>query len=220
MIFLLRFFKFSFLILFFSILCFSCLKQSAGRSLYVNQENMPYDAIIVPGYPFQDSIWHDIMKIRVYWSAYLYENGYARNVIYSGAAVYTPFVESKIMKAYGTELGIPAEVIFVDTMARHSTENLYYSYQLAKKLGFEKIALATDPFQNAPLARFARSNDIQVDFLPIVFDTLRLIDKTDPEIEYSEASVDNFVALPDKMTFIERLRGTMGKKINKDVYRE
>src|SRR5690606_7815645 len=176
--------------------------------------------IIVPGYPFQDSAWHDIMKIRVYWSAYLYNNGYTKNVIYSGAAVYTPFVESKIMKAYGMALGIPGDSIFVDTLAKHSTENLYYSYQLAKKLGFEKIALATDPFQNAPLARFATSNGIDVDFLPIVFDTLRLIDKPDPEIDYSKASVGNFVPLPEKLSFFERLNGTMGNKIDKGVYME
>ncbi len=220
MLFVLRFFKLSFLFLFFSILCFSCLKQSAGRSLHINQKNKPYDVIIVPGYPFQDSTWHDIMKIRVYWSAYLYHHGYTRNVIYSGAAVYTPFVESKIMKAYGMALGIPGDLIFVDTLAKHSTENLYYSYQLAKKLGFNKIALATDPFQNAPLARFAGSNGIEVDFLPIVFDTLRLIDRTDPEIEYSVARVENFVALPDRLGFFERLRGTMGKKIDEGVYEE
>ena len=220
MLFLLRFLQLSFLIAFLSILCFSCLKQSARRSLHINQKNKPYDAIIVPGYPFQDSTWHDIMKIRVYWSAYLYKNGYTNNIIYSGAAVYTPFVESKIMKAYGMALGIPGESIFVDTLAKHSTENLYYSYQLAKKLGFQKIALATDPFQNAPLARFAGSNGIDVDFLPIVFDTLRLLDKPDPQIDYSPASVENFVALPDRLDFFERMRGTMGKKIDRDAYVE
>lgn len=220
MLFILRFFKLSFLILFFSILCFSCLKQSAGKSLRINTKNKPYDAIIVPGYPFQESAWHEIMKIRVYWSRYLYETGYASNVIYSGAAVYSPYVESKIMKAYGIALGIPKNSIFVDTMAKHSTENLYYSYQLAKRLGFKKIALATDPFQNAPLVRFAKANDIDVDFLPIVFDTLRLIDKPDPGINYSAARVEDFVALPDRLGFFERLRGTMGKNIETDVYEE
>lgn len=220
MVFVLRFFKFSLLILFFGVLCFSCLKQSAGKALHTNKKNIPYDAIIVPGYPFQDTIWHDIMKIRVYWSHYLYENGYTNHVIYSGAAVYSPFVESKIMKAYGIALGIPEEAIYVDTMARHSTENLYYSYQLAKKLGFTKIALATDPFQNAPLVRFAKSNNIDVDFLPIVFDTLKKIEKKDPEIDPAQASVSEFVPLPDKLGFFERLKGTMGKKIDRRVYQE
>ncbi|MGK7389892.1 MAG: YdcF family protein [Candidatus Cyclobacteriaceae bacterium M2_1C_046] len=180
--------------------------------------NKPYDAIIVPGYPFQDSTWHDVMKIRVYWSKYLFENGYTNNVIYSGSAVYTPFIESVIMREYGKALGIPKENIFVEMEAEHSTENLYYSVQLAENLGFKKIALATDPFQNSLLKRFAKKNDLNIDFLPIVFDTLKHIPKPTPEINYSVAYVQDFEALPDKENFWKRFRGTLGGNINPDLY--
>lgn len=219
--FLVRFLQFSLLLLILSGFAFLYLKYSAGKSFKENSKNIPYDAIIVPGYPFQedDSSWHEIMKIRVYWSHYLYETGYTKNVIYSGAAVYSPFVESKIMKAYGIALGIPAEAIYIDTIAKHSTENLYYAYQLAQNLGFEKIALATDPFQNAALALFAKNNDIEVDFLPIVFHILKKLNKVDPEINPTSAYVNDFVALPNKVSYFERLKGTMGKKIDKDVYK-
>lgn len=220
--FLVRFLQFSLLLLILSGFGFLYLKHSAEKSLTENKRNIPYDAIIVPGYPFQedDSSWHEIMKIRVYWSHYLYETGFTKNVIYSGAAVYTPFVESKIMREYGTALGIPSEAIYVDTMAKHSTENLYYAYQLAKNMGFEKIALATDPFQNAALAIFAKNNNIEVDFLPIVFDILKKINKVDPEINPTSAYIKDFVALPDKVGFFERLKGTMGGKIDKDVHKD
>lgn len=218
MIIVARFLTLPFVVILFVFLGFSCLNRSAEKSLEANRVNIPYDAIIVPGFPFEDSVWHDVMKIRVYWSHYLYEQGYTKNIIYSGSAVYSPYVESKVMKKYGVALGIPAENIFVDTVAKHSTENLYYSYQLAKTLGFDKIALATDPFQNAPLKRFAISNGIDVDFLPIVFDTLKEIEKTNPAIDPSGAYVDNFVALPEKKGFFERLKGTLGKNIDPDVY--
>src|SRR5690606_2871003 len=128
------------------------------------------------------------------------------------------YVEAKIMKQYGIALGIPAEHIFTDTVAKHSTENLFYSYQMAKNLGFEKVALATDPFQNAPLKRFAESNDIDVDFLPIVFSTLKEINKVEPPIDPSVAFVDNFVPLPEKKSFFKRFRGTLGKDIDPNVY--
>ncbi|NPA67471.1 MAG: YdcF family protein, partial [Chlorobi bacterium] len=108
----------------------------------------PYDAIIVPGVPFDGKEWSDIMKMRVYWSYLLYKRGVAEHIIYSGGAVYSPYYESEIMKLYAIKLGIPDSVIFTDTVAEHSTENLWYSFKLAKQKGFKKLALATDPVQN------------------------------------------------------------------------
>ncbi len=217
-VFMKRFFQLSFVFLLLAISCTSCFKQLADKSFTKNIAKAPYDAIIVPGYPFQDSVWNDIMKIRVYWSHYLYENGYAHNVIYSGSAVYTPYIESKIMKEYGIALGIPADKIITESLAKHSTENLYYSYQLAKKQGFNKIAVATDPFQNALLVRFAKKNNMDVDFLPIMFDTLGKIEKTDPKIDPSIAYVPDFVSLPDKVGFFKRFKGTLGGNIDPTLY--
>lgn len=213
-----RFFQLGFVLLLLAISCTSCFKRLADRSFNEGISQVPYDAIIVPGYPFKDSVWHDIMKMRVYWSHYLYEKGYARNVIYSGSAVYTPYIESKIMKEYGVALGIPAENIITESFAKHSTENLYYSYQLAKKQGFTKIAVATDPFQNALLVRFAKKNNMDVEFLPIAFDTLNQIVKTDPAIDPTIAYVPNFVALPDKVGFFKRFKGTLGGNIDPTLY--
>src|SRR5699024_1681907 len=115
-----KFFRLSLVVLFISFLCISCFKKAAVKTFNKNKKFVPYDAIIVAGYPFEDSVWNNVMKMRVYWSKYLYENNYTKNIIYSGAAVYTPYIESKIMKAYGIALGIPAQHIFVDTVAKHS----------------------------------------------------------------------------------------------------
>ncbi|WMJ72386.1 YdcF family protein [Cytophagaceae bacterium ABcell3] len=219
MILLKRFFQAIVLIILLGFLCISCLKRSAGKSFVNNKANFPYDAIIVPGFPYEDEEWHIIMKMRVHWSHYLHSNGFVKKVIYSGAAVYSPYVESKIMKEYAMALGIPEEDILTDTLAEHSTENLYYSHRLARKNGLEKIALATDPVQNFALRRFARKNDIEVDFLPIVFDTLETLQMHTPNIDPSRAFVKDFTPLTEKESFFERLRGTMGKEIDPDVYK-
>lgn len=213
-----QFFRLCLLFLFVALTTTSCFRQLAENSFNESISKVPYDAIIVPGYPFHDSTWNEVMKIRVYWSHYLYQRGYTKNVIYSGSAVYSPYVESKIMKAYGEALGIPAENILTESFAKHSTENLYYSYQLAKKRGFTKIAVATDPFQNALLVRFAKKNDMEVDFLPIVFETLSSIEKHDPVIDPSIAYVPNFVPLPDKVGFFKRFKGTLGGNIDPTLY--
>lgn len=211
-------FRLSLLVGFLLFIFASCLMKGAEKSFKEAQVDLPYDAIIVPGYPFPDSTWNALMKARVYWSKFLYEQQYTNNIIYSGAAVYSPFVESKIMKAYGIALGIPADRIFVDTMARHSTENLFYSYQLAQNQGFEKIALATDPFQNAMLRRFAKKMNMEVDFLPIAFGILKDVEQVDPVIDPSFAYVGDFVPLPEKVSFFKRLKGTLGKNIDHSVY--
>ncbi len=175
----------------------------------------PADAIIVPGYPFRDGKWSDVMKARVYWSHYLYKNDYAHNIIYSGSAVYTPYVESEIMALYAEQLGIPSDSIYTETKAEHSTENLYYSYQLAQDKGFATVALATDPFQSSMLIPFANHHNFDISYLPIDFSILKDIDKTDPTIDEQRAFVDSFRSLPERQNWWERLKGTFGQQIQR-----
>ena len=111
--------------------CFSSRKVPV-RELAAVAAIKPLDAIIVPGVPFSGGNWDSVMKARVTWSCFLYKNGYTRNIIYSGSAVYTPYFEGIIMGLYAEQLGVPKEHIFCETEARHSTENVYYSYLLAK----------------------------------------------------------------------------------------
>ena len=106
-------------------------------------EKESYDLIVVPGVPFENYVWGKTMKGRIYWSKYLFDKGIARNIMYSGSAVYTPYYEAEIMKMYAVAIGIPADHVFTELKAEHSTENIYYSYQKAKKLGFTRVALAS-----------------------------------------------------------------------------
>lgn len=176
-------------------------------------EKTPFDAIIVPGVPYDGVHWSGTMKIRVHWSKYLYDNGYAKNIIYSGGAVYSEYIEAKSMALFAEGLGIPIENIFVETKAEHSTENVYYSYLIAKQNGFKSIALATDPFQTNNLRKFIKKYELPVTLLPIVFDTLARLDRYEPKIDPSPAKVDSFVSIVDSQTMKERLRGTLGQRI-------
>jgi hypothetical protein len=182
----------------------------------------PYDIVVVPGVPFEDSTWSWTMKGRIYWSKYLYDKGITKNVMYSGSAVYTPYVEGKIMALYAVALGIPEENVFSETLAEHSTENVYYSYKKARKLGFVRIALATDQFQAKMLKRFTEkivSRDAGI--IPIVIDTLEAMQPTmiDPEIAYQKAFVKDFIPLTERENFKERFRGTRGLDIDTTVYK-
>jgi len=175
-----------------------------------------FDAIIVPGLPYNGKRWDIIMKGRVYWAKYLFDKGITRNIIFSGSAVHTNYIESKIMALYAEAIGIPAANIFTEEKAEHSTENVYFSYQMALQMGFSKIALASDPFQSKLLRRYvSKKVCCEMSLIPIVFDILREIEDhmTDPCIDVSSAFVGEFKSLREREHFHKRFRGTRGKNI-------
>lgn len=194
--------------------------KSTTKQMYERIEDSVYDIIIVPGMPLQKGKFGRLLKARLDWSKYLYDKGIAKNVMYSGSAVYTPFYEAKVMAIYAKEIGIPEENIYGETKAEHSTENLYYSYMLAKKLGFKKIALATDPYQAKQLALFAKrkmKNDI--DIIPVDFEKLEQM-RVYPvnNLEYSQAKAEEFTSITERKNFFQRMKGTLGMNIDKDAY--
>ncbi|MDF2438733.1 MAG: hypothetical protein K0Q95_3109 [Bacteroidota bacterium] len=177
-------------------------------------EQKPLDAIIVPGIPFDGLKWGFVMKWRVFWSVFLYRTGVAKNIIYSGGAVYTPYTESMIMALYAEKLGIPREHIFIETNAEHTTENLYYSWQLAKEKGFKKIAFATDPFQSLQIAPYIPKFDIDVTLLPsVIYFMEHMPVVTDPEIESYKAYKLNFVSIRERETPAQQLFYSRGGRI-------
>jgi uncharacterized SAM-binding protein YcdF (DUF218 family) len=192
---------------------------SPEKSYHNATSRAPYDVIIVPGIPYQGDDWtkNPTLENRVLWSLFLIKNGVARNVIYSGNAVYTPYTEAKIMGLYARALGIPPAKIYAETHAEHSTENLVYGYRMARKLGFVKIAVATDPFQANTLRSYAWNYGLEVDFIPIIYDSLKQFQgDSSIRIDPSEAKVDNFVALPDRENYLTRFLGTLGLRIDED----
>ncbi|RMG21553.1 MAG: YdcF family protein [Bacteroidetes bacterium] len=190
------------------------LVQIVPKNLYAKAvKQPPYDAIIVPGVPFKDGKWSFIMKARVRWACHLYKSGIAQNIIFSGSAVYSPYVEARIMALYARQMGVPESHIFTEERAEHSTENLYYSLLIAKKQGFERVALATDPFQSKMLMRFAHKHELEVDYIPIVFSKLKKMEDPQIVINPESAKVENFVALPERESWWERWQGTMGEKV-------
>ena len=153
------------------------------------------------------------MSSRVYWAVYLYKIGIAKNVIFSGGAVYTKYNEAKVMALYSKKLGVADDHIYLDTNAEHSTENVYFSYRIAKELGFKKIALATDPFQSKSLKGMISKLSLPIDIIPIVFDTLSTFDRPEPEIILGSTVKPDFISIKEREGFFKRLNGTMGKQI-------
>jgi len=192
----------------------SLFRPSPERLFKRALKNQPFDVIIVPGCPYDGKDWSLPMKGRVLWASYLINKGIAKNVIFSGGSVYTPYVEAKIMALYAEQLGVSPDKILIEDKAEHTTENIYNSYWIAKSKGFKKIAVASDQFQSRLLMGFTnRRFKLPIAHIPFVVDTLKTIDKVHPVINPQSAYVDNFKSIVETQSKWHRFRGTRGKNI-------
>jgi len=177
-------------------------------------KNQPYDVIIVPGVPYNGKTWSTAMKGRVIWASYLIRKGIAKNVIFSGGAVYSPYVEAKVMALFAEQLGVPKEKILVEDKAEHSTENIYNSYHMAKEKGFTKMAVASDPFQSNLLMGFTKRRfKLPIAHIPFIIDTLTTIHNVSPQINADSAKVKDFKSIIETQSKWYRFQGTRGKNI-------
>jgi uncharacterized SAM-binding protein YcdF (DUF218 family) len=188
----------------------------AKKSYAEARKEKPFDVIIVPGVPYDSLKENKVMRMRVFWAKHLYDSGFAKNIIFTGSAVYTPYVEGIVMKIMADSLGIPRDHTFSETTAEHSTENIYYSWKLAQDMGFKSIALASDPYQAGLLGSFTRKYCPGMKSIPIVFGVMDINNKTLPLINPAGAYRKDFVSIMAREGFWERFRGTMGKRIKKE----
>lgn len=200
-------------------LCFSScffMGPSPRKRLQKIGEFKPLDVAIVPGLPLYQGQWDTLLKTRMLWSEFLIKKGYVKNVLYSGNAVYTPWVEGSSMALIARELGIDTAYILIDTIAEHSTENLYYGYLLAKQKGYQHIAIATDPFQCAMLHKFAKKNfEEEIHFLPVIYDSIKARTGVEVRIDTTLTKKKWFKPLEARQGYKERMKGTRGKGIKK-----
>ena len=183
------------------------------------EQQKTYDAVIVPGVPYNDSSLSKVLMGRIKWACILYKKGIAKHIIFSGAAVYTPYYEAKVMALFAMAWGVPADVIMTDTMAEHSTENVYYGYKMARKYGLQKIAVATDPYQSIMAKKFINDHYLDIDRLPMVFSEIEQSNFESVSVDASSAKAPGtFVPLPERESLWKRLKGTFGWRLREDVY--
>lgn len=183
-------------------------------------KNKPYDVIIVPGFPSDSGNINPILKERLEWAYYLYKNKYSKNIIFSGSAVYTPYVEAKVMRLYAIQMGILPEHILIEEKAEHTTENLYYGYKLAINSGFKKIGFASQAAHTSFMKHFPKKFKINVDMIPMITDSLKKLElnfgKLNPESTYQQ----DFVSIENRENVWKRMRGTRGKKVMREIRKE
>lgn len=181
-----------------------------------NQSDPVYEAIIIPGYPYDaDGKMNAIYKMRLFWAFHLYSEGRVEKIITSGSAVHSPYVEAEIFALYLMEMGVDADDIIIENQAQHSLENVFYGMEIARSRGFEKVAVATDMWQSGMIQFIANRYGHElgdVDFLParIGLIVTRYWNSFDLKIDAERAQVTDFVPLVERKPKKERLQGTRG----------
>jgi uncharacterized SAM-binding protein YcdF (DUF218 family) len=175
-----------------------------------------YDAGIVPGFPYyaEEARMYMFQRMRLFWAYHLYATGKTKNIIVSGGAVHSPYVEAEIFAIFLQKLGVDPRHIIIENRAEHSTENVFYSLELAHNHGFSKVAVATDPMQHLMLEFLLRKLNLDIDYLPTDLPTIYFAYRKsfDMSIDGTPAFVSNFVPLKERENRRERMRGTRGEK--------
>lgn len=170
------------------------------RLMYTaNLAGAPYDVVIIPGLPYDTPTPNNLFKARMLWAKTLYNKGVVKNIIYSGAAVHTPYVEGTVMKDISVLMGIPPQHTFAETKAEHTVNNVDEGLKLARSLGFKRIAVATDPFQTLFLRRYIKQHNLPLALLPFSLEAFVGFEKMPfPQFNAEHAFVQGFVPLKER----------------------
>ncbi len=191
---------------FLLVLLSACNFKTVVNGMYTKYiTRAPYDVIIVPGIGFDTATQQtNGFNTRVVWAKTLYNRGIARNIIFSGAACSSPYIEAKVMKMIAEKIGVPPQNVFCEVQAQHGKENVYYSWLMAHKLGFKKVALATDAYQALYLKGFVEKNWPDMGILPVAIDSLKYFSPAVPPVDVSSAMVKDFIPLNKRQSLLSR----------------
>jgi hypothetical protein len=150
-------------------------KAAFERVKSIKWRNYPYSHILVPGAGPEDlttALSADGM-LRCRLAAFQYRNGKAPFIVVSGGNVHpfkTKYNEAREMKRYLiSKLNIPANVVFIDPHARHTTTNLRNDARLIFRYGlpFSKPGyIVTSKFQNDFIWTMASRCQKELQYVP------------------------------------------------------
>lgn len=159
----------------------------------------PFDAVIVPGLPYDTGNLNPLLKARMLWAKELYDKGITKHIIFSGSAVHSPYIEAMIMKMMADSMGIPTQHTFIEDEAMHSNQNVAFGVKKAASMGFTNIAVATDPIQALVVKKYMRINHTFVSILPFSLKAMPVYYSTPiPNVDANKAFVKNFVPLKQR----------------------
>jgi len=107
--------------------------------------SQPHDVVIVLGCPNQDDGTPAACQTeRADIAAQLMTDGYADQFITTGGPVQNQYVEAETLRDLLVERGVPSSSIFLDPLAEHTDENLYYATQIMTEHGWRSALVVSE----------------------------------------------------------------------------
>jgi hypothetical protein len=154
----------------------------------INWHSYPYSMILVPGLgPETPGVALDPQGVkRCEMGIERYRKGLAPFIVVSGGHVHpnkTPYCEAVEMKKYMVEqLGVPADVIFIEPHARHTTTNLRNTNRMVYRFGIpadKTVLFVTYQSQSEYILKFEKKCVSELGYTP--YQKLKKISEVETE---------------------------------------
>lgn len=104
------------------------------------------DTAIVLGASVLDGKPSPVLKERINHAIWLYENGYVKNIIFTGGRTGDGEVtESEVSRVYAIQQKVDPDDIYIETESKITEQNFTYANKIAEKQGFETFTVVSDP---------------------------------------------------------------------------
>ena len=152
--------------------------QAFAKARRTDWRRTPYTAVVVPGAGTEDGETRlsPVGGFRIRLAVQRWREGKAPFLIVSGGHVHpnkTPWAEAiEMKKVLMADYGVPAEAIFVDPYARHTTTNLRNAVRILFRAGAPMdrpmlITTSRDQSLSIELPSFAQRNMAELGFVPV-----------------------------------------------------
>ncbi len=124
-------------------------------------EKQPTDVILVLGSATTGDAPTQAFKERIDHGIWLYENGYAGYLLFSGGkGSADQLSEAMIAKNYAVAKGIPEKAIILEEQSTSTEENMRYSKEIMNARGFHTAIVVSDPLHLRRAKLMAEDNGI------------------------------------------------------------
>ena len=130
----------------------------------ITEVEKPADAIFVPG----ARIGGRALNLRLDMAYQLYSEGYAPLIIVSGGqGVDEPMSEAEFMAEYLIDLGVPKDIILLETESVSTEENFALSKPIMDENGITDIIITTNDYHCYRCGKIAENNGIPYQIQPV-----------------------------------------------------
>ncbi len=142
-------------------LCLAYAAASIYRYARVDEKTRA-DAAIVLGAGLQRNAPSPVFKERIHHGVWLYENGYADKLVFTGGrGENSTYSDARVAARYAVSRGVPEEDILLEERSRITRENIAYAAEILRKNGMRNAILVSDPLHMKRAMAVARENGME-----------------------------------------------------------